>query len=291
VGNHEANDYFVPYRFRFTTPNVDLMTSPKRAPMWYSWDISNIHFVAFSTELDDNPHQYAWLQRDLMQANAPENRTIRPWIITIGHHPMYCSNRYEFCADSGTHLRVRFEELFHTNGVDLAIEAHMHSYERLWPVYKARATAFNYTNPKSPVHIITGSAGCNEHFGWCVNMMRSSHAYWSAYRMWLPWFSRSYSRMIVHNDTHLEWQQVLALTEDVIDSMMLVQTRHGPFGPVTEYPDPLPDQSLWVYGMVSGLLLVLCIALVSVRRHRGMLFSWRRRRTEFTKEAEENELL
>jgi hypothetical protein len=26
------------------------------------------------------------------EASAPENRTLRPWIITMGHRPMYCSN-------------------------------------------------------------------------------------------------------------------------------------------------------------------------------------------------------
>ncbi len=26
------------------------------------------------------------------QANRPENRAQRPWIITMGHRPMYCSN-------------------------------------------------------------------------------------------------------------------------------------------------------------------------------------------------------
>lgn len=28
----------------------------------------------------------------LKEATAPENRTLRPWIITMGHRPMYCSN-------------------------------------------------------------------------------------------------------------------------------------------------------------------------------------------------------
>ena len=36
--------------------------------------------------------QYDWLQQDLAEANKPENRTLRPWIIVFGHRPMYCSN-------------------------------------------------------------------------------------------------------------------------------------------------------------------------------------------------------
>ena len=47
-------------------------------------------------------------------------------------------------------------------GVDLALWAHVHAYERLWPVFNN--TVFNgteedpYTNPGAPVHLITGSA-------------------------------------------------------------------------------------------------------------------------------------
>lgn len=36
--------------------------------------------------------QNSWLARDLTYASAPENRSIRPWIIAYGHRPMYCSN-------------------------------------------------------------------------------------------------------------------------------------------------------------------------------------------------------
>jgi len=32
-------------------------------------------------------------------------------------------------------------------------------------------TAHNYTNPKAPVHLISGAAGCNEFYGICVNPM------------------------------------------------------------------------------------------------------------------------
>ena len=35
--------------------------------------------------------QYNWLEKDLSYASAPQNRTLRPWIITYGHRPMYCS--------------------------------------------------------------------------------------------------------------------------------------------------------------------------------------------------------
>ena len=57
------------------------------------------------------------------------------------------------------------EKLFFDYGVDLEIWAHEHSYERLWPVYDGKvrngSAEAPYTDPKAPVHIVTGSAvGC-----------------------------------------------------------------------------------------------------------------------------------
>jgi len=204
-------------------------------------------------------------------------------------------------------MQQEFEELFHQYGVDLVIEAHMHSYERMWPLYRGRPTAFDYNNPKSSVHIITGAAGCNEQMGWCLNMVDHPHGNnypqyaqttlrshfsvegpWSAYRMWFPG-TYSYSRMMVHNDTHLEWQQVLALTGEVSDSMMLVQSNHGPFGSIEIYPDPpemgwdMGEELLWgISGtLCAGLLLCFVCGGVSL-----LIFVSRRKSKQTTLEQE-----
>ena len=34
--------------------------------------------------------QYAWLVTDLEAANTKENRAKRPWVVLMGHRPMYC---------------------------------------------------------------------------------------------------------------------------------------------------------------------------------------------------------
>lgn len=80
-------------------------------------------------------------------------RKVRPWIITFGHRPMYCSNDNDNdCTHSETLIRVGLpfthffglEELFYKYGVDVEFWAHEHSYERLWPIYDYKVRTKNF---------------------------------------------------------------------------------------------------------------------------------------------------
>lgn len=167
--------------------------------LYYSFNMGPVHFIAFSTELyyflnygiKALGNQYDWLVDNLREANRPENRKKRPWIVTIGHRPMYCSNADEkACKFLNTIIRkglpithlYGLEDLFKDNGVDVTIWAHKHSYERLWPIYdfkvKNGSLEKPYHNAKAPVHIITGSAGCKEHH---ANFTKDPPE-WSAFR-------------------------------------------------------------------------------------------------------------
>lgn len=54
------------------------------------------------------------------------------------------------------------EKLLATFKVDVAVWAHEHVYERLWPIYNYTILKGSedkpYVNPKGPVHLTTGSA-------------------------------------------------------------------------------------------------------------------------------------
>ena len=85
----------------------------------------------------------------------------------------------------------------------MTLWAHEHSYERLWPIYDHKnmngSIEEPYRNPKSPVHITTGSAGCKE----IHDPFRKSTNI-SAFRS----DDYGYSRMQVYNSTHLHFEQI-----------------------------------------------------------------------------------
>ncbi|KAL5022477.1 hypothetical protein ScPMuIL_001632 [Solemya velum] len=237
-GNHEQAYNFSHYKNRFAMP-----TDMYGEKMFYSFDIGPAHIISLSTEYlfylqygdAQAARQYEWLEQNLKMANTPAKRAQTPWIITMGHRPMYCSNTGVFgCVHpendivrvgDPTHHLQGFENLFDAYGVDVMLWAHLHSYERMWPVYNL--TVYNgstkaYTNPNAAVHITTGSAGCKERHAYFKNETEV----WSAFRS----TDYGYTRMHILNSTHLYWEQV---SDDkggaVIDRAMLIKTKHGPY--------------------------------------------------------------
>ncbi|OWK15993.1 ACP7, partial [Cervus elaphus hippelaphus] len=209
MGHRPIN--FSNYKARFSMPG-------NTEGLWYSWDLGPAHIISFSTEVYFFLHygrhlverQFHWLESDLQKAN--KNRAVRPWIITMGHRPMYCSNAdlddctwHESKVRKG--LRGKFyglEDLFYKYGVDLQLWAHEHSYERLWPIYNYQvlngSQEMPYTHPRGPVHIITGSAGCEELLTPFTLFPRP----WSALRV----KEYGYTRLHILNGTHVHIQQV-----------------------------------------------------------------------------------
>uniref|UniRef100_A0AC35EW47 Purple acid phosphatase n=1 Tax=Panagrolaimus sp. PS1159 TaxID=55785 RepID=A0AC35EW47_9BILA len=230
VGNHEEKYNFTHFVNRYTMPDSD-------HNLFYSFDIGKAHFIAFSTEFyfflnygtEQIRTQYEWIKKDLEKAN--KNRKNVPWIITMGHRPMYCSdlNSTE-CTEYDSPIRIGIngsyglEKLFYKYGVDLEIFAHQHSFERLYPVYNR--TVYNgtdnpYHNPPAPVHIVSGSAGCDEN---TEIFVKHPHP-WSAFRS----SNYGFSRMQIFNDTHLYFEQTAAATNKIEDKFWLIKDSHKPY--------------------------------------------------------------
>jgi hypothetical protein len=241
-GNHESAYNFSQYVAKFSMPS-SMNTYGGDANHFYSFNVGPIHVIGFSSEFyyyteygfDQIVNQYKWLEQDLMNANKPENRARQPWIITMAHKPMYCSNNDDDeCLNADGYIYIRtgipfvqaygLEKLFAQYGVDLEFWAHEHSYERLWPVYNLtihNGTKGAYIDPDAPVHIITGSAGCDER-----------HDPFGVPRPWTAFTNNDYgyTRMNVYNGSHLYLEQVSDDQDGkVVDSMWLIKSIHGPY--------------------------------------------------------------
>lgn len=213
--------------------------------LWYSFNMGPIHFISLNTEvyyflnygLKSLVSQYEWLENDLIEANLPENRLRRPWIVVMGHRPMYCSNdgdgdctHYETLTRVGLPFLHYFglEKLLYDYGADVLVWAHEHSYERLWPLYDYNVYNGSYLepyrNPGAPVHIITGSAGCNE--GHTDFKNGTDVPAWSAFRN----MDYGYTKLKAFNKTHLYIEQISdEKAGAVIDSFWIVKDTHGSY--------------------------------------------------------------
>lgn len=134
-GNHEKHYNFTHYKRRFD--HLPFNESNSSTPMLYSFDYKSMHLVSFSTEAffsnDTNELQTAlqWLEQDLKRANAM--RQERPWLVVMGHRPLYCTPRNDkdcswkadilrhglLSADNTTRTTLGMEELFIKYKVDL----------------------------------------------------------------------------------------------------------------------------------------------------------------------------
>lgn len=148
---------------------------------------------------------------------------------------MYCSNdNGDDCGHLETLVRVGLpfthffglEELFYKHGVDVEIWAHEHSYERLWPIYNYEVRNGSreqpYTNPKAPVHFVTGSAGCKE----------GREPFPKKIPAWSAFHSRDYgyTRLKAHNQTHIHFEQVSDDKDGaVIDDFWVIKDQHGSY--------------------------------------------------------------
>lgn len=243
-GNHEYTSYnpviysstknFVVYNQRFLMPSANNQSKS----MYYSFDYGNMHVISYSTETSfpDAPFgshfgdQVTWLKHDLENANKPENRKQRPWVIVTGHRPIYSSsegyssngvpiNSIDPPSNSLT-LQQTFEDLFVQNNVDVIFNGHVHSYERNYPAYKNKKTS-DYIEPKTPVSIVIGCAGNVEDLedpnpdDWTQPQPE-----WSAYRYGEGY---GYGILSVHNSTHLSWYFYRAEDDGLEDSVVIVK--------------------------------------------------------------------
>jgi predicted MPP superfamily phosphohydrolase len=134
IGNHDViADGGATYFDIFTLP-VDGKTGgvPSSTEAYYSFNYSNIHFVALDSEISNRSTagaMYNWLIADLA-ANDQD------WTVVYFHHPPYSRGTHN--SDSGssamTDMRRNYTPVFEQYGVDLVFSGHSHNYERSFPI-------------------------------------------------------------------------------------------------------------------------------------------------------------
>eukprot|EP01100_Stratorugosa_tubuloviscum_P007167 TRINITY_DN2_c0_g2_i1.p1 TRINITY_DN2_c0_g2~~TRINITY_DN2_c0_g2_i1.p1 ORF type:complete len:437 (-),score=195.07 TRINITY_DN2_c0_g2_i1:95-1405(-) len=238
-GNHEATCHsigtfgckdefrnFSAYQNRFRMPSSE--SGSPSGNMWFSFNYSTVHFVSISSETDfpnspEGPRtifnagpfgdQITWLKEDLKKAN--QNRNNQPWIIVVGHRPMYSSGSTDFPPNVREDLRTAIEDILHENKVDLYICGHVHSYERLYPIYNNVVVQKNYDSPQAVVPIVIGNAGNIE--GHTVEFVSPDPDY-LAFRNSEDY---GFALMTVYNETTIRWAALRATDGSIFDEIYI----------------------------------------------------------------------
>jgi hypothetical protein len=110
-GNHEAdcNYTYNHYKGMFAAQNLTSSSSTtasenSNSSRWYSFELGPVHFSAIDTDaygFDEVAYilaeQFQWLEQDL----AAVDRNATPFVVLLGHRPMYCSS---ITAQLSSHL-------------------------------------------------------------------------------------------------------------------------------------------------------------------------------------------
>ena len=197
--------------------------------LWYSMNVGRTHFISINTEslypqTAVGMKQLEWLRQDLSEANR--HRSFQPWIIVMGHKPMYCTKSVmeQLCDKETSPIRHALEDLFYEFGVDVYFSGHKHCYERSWPMYQGQVFQKNYINPMAPVYVIIGSMG----YEYIVDLQRSD-PYWLAFAS-SDRTKELFGRLTIHNSTSLLWSVHAANSNEEVDKVLIIQKSHGSFG-------------------------------------------------------------
>lgn len=197
-GHDSGGECGVPVLHRFHMPDNG------NKIWWYSFKYGAVHFVFMSTEhnFTAGTKQYQWLERDMRSVD----RSVTPWLIFVGHRPMYTSEMYPKDHKVANHIQEGLEDLLYKYNVDLALWGHYHSYERTCRVYR------NQCSPKGTRHIVIGSAG--------IDLQDSIPQYdveWSEHLE----LNYGYGRVTVANRSALLWEFIRNFDGSVADSVWM----------------------------------------------------------------------
>ena len=160
IGNHEDDS---------SKLRKDYMNYFGLEKQYYSFNQKNVHFLALSTEtaFDEDSEQYAFAKQDLEKYSKDP---FIDWIIVFYHQYIYGSGSG---LEEEKDFRETYHPLFDKYKVDLALQGHLHVYERTYPI------TFNdddedepivqdnnpnlYKNPKGTIFLTVGTGGAHDY--------------------------------------------------------------------------------------------------------------------------------
>jgi hypothetical protein len=160
IGNHDNDDAegFDGYMSHFGLSQT-----------YYSYDYQNVHFLVMDTDKNSyssGSAQYNFVVNDLQSASQNPNVN---WIIVYYHKAMYTSPSPTSGHPGLFNLRDTYHALFDQYGVDLVLQAHVHNYQRTFPLkynpnnpsnpISSTTDANDYTNPEGIIFAIVGTGG------------------------------------------------------------------------------------------------------------------------------------
>ena len=159
LGNHENES---------STKLKDFMEFFELEKQYYSFNYKNVHFLALSTEVPygDDSQQYEFAINDLEKYSTDSSID---WIIVFFHRQSYSSAAH---IEDEEYFRDTYHPLFDKYKVDLALQSHLHVYERNYPInfnndnkdepiIKDRNPNL-YENPTGTIFITVGTGGAHE---------------------------------------------------------------------------------------------------------------------------------
>eukprot|EP00933_Yihiella_yeosuensis_P015925 TRINITY_DN13747_c0_g1_i1.p1 TRINITY_DN13747_c0_g1~~TRINITY_DN13747_c0_g1_i1.p1 ORF type:complete len:567 (-),score=115.09 TRINITY_DN13747_c0_g1_i1:246-1946(-) len=205
-------------------------SSPDGNP-WYAFSIGPVRIIMLWTEaladlgastpsfqISEAQKQLQWLEVELKQSNSPERRQQQPWVLVAGHRPIYCSVLRPTCSSEAATLRAVLEPFLTRYNVDLYLSAHVHAYERTFPVRNG-SLCFERRRPSpeddcGPIHIMNGAAGLPP------LEYKDLPARWTVQRHPGQF---GYGHITVINSSHLLYRQIDSETGAASDEHMLVK--------------------------------------------------------------------
>lgn len=123
---------------------------------YHSYNAGPVHVVNLNTYVTPSEvyKQAVWFENDVKKVD----RKTTPWLIVLIHAPWYNSNKYHQSSYEPTYWSQNvFEDLFLQYNVDVVLNGHVHSYERIHP------TVRNERNDTHGIpYLVVGAGGNHE---------------------------------------------------------------------------------------------------------------------------------